>query len=186
MKKNSVIIVICLAVIIGLAVFFLYQGKESAGLDSSSTVQEEVVDVPTAAKIEDFTLPDTNGKACSAMSEISQNKLTIIDFWASWCGPCMREMPNLHALYTQFKGKGLGILGVSLDTDKDAWLTTIQEKDMSWTNVSDLKGWNSVAARQFDITAIPYALVVDAQGTILAGGLRGESLQLFIEEHLKE
>ncbi|MBR3479639.1 MAG: AhpC/TSA family protein [Prevotella sp.] len=133
----------------------------------------------------DFTLPTPTGQELSALAEVAKNKVTVIDFWASWCKPCCDEMPNMVSLYEQFKDKGLGIIGVSLDTDKEAWLKGINDMNMKWTQMGDMKGWKSSVAELYQVDAIPYMVVVDQQGTILKKGLRGESLAMFIEEKLQ-
>ena len=146
--------------------------------------------IATAAKtaegetINDFSQPAPDGTMLSIMSEVSQHRITIIDFWASWCGPCRQEMPSVIALYNEYKDKGLGIVGVSLDSEKDAWLTAIKQLGMTWPQMSDLKGWENQAAQDFSVTSIPHTIVVDQQGRILQRGLRGESLAKFVAEQL--
>lgn len=136
------------------------------------------------ATISDFSQPDLNGNPLSIMSEVSKNKVTIIDFWASWCGPCRQEMPFMIETYKQYKDKGLGIVGISLDNDKDAWHTATTQMNIPWPQMSDLQGWDNAAAKMFDITSIPHTIVVDQQGKILRRGLRGEALASFIAEQL--
>lgn len=137
-------------------------------------------------KIPDFKLATPEGEELSIMSEISKNKVTILDFWASWCGPCRREMPFMKELYANYKDKGLGIVGISLDDDGDAWGQAISDLKLEWTHISDLKGWESSAAQLFNVTAIPFVLIVDNEGTILGKGLRGEPLGEFIASILSE
>ncbi|MBR1485266.1 MAG: AhpC/TSA family protein [Prevotella sp.] len=137
-------------------------------------------------KMADFELADTEGTAVSAMSIIGQNELTIIDFWASWCGPCRQEMPNMVALYKDYRDKGLAILGVSLDEDKDAWTKAIKQMGMEWPQLSDLQGWQSSAAELFQVKAIPHTVIVDREGTIIEKGLRGEQLRQFVSGKLGE
>jgi len=185
MKKQSTILVISL-VIIGIVTFYLlknnnYKQTQPASISSESnkTINGEIDE---SNKIKDFSLPDITGKEVSVMNEISKNRLTIIDFWASWCRPCMQEMPNIKALHSQYKT--LGIIGVSLDEDKEQWHNTINEQDLNWVQLSDLQGWNSKAARLFEVSSIPYTLVVAQDGTIIAAGLRGESLNAFIKSRI--
>ena len=134
--------------------------------------------------ISDFTLPAPDGSPLSIMSEVSKHRITIIDFWASWCGPCRQEMPYITQLYNDYKDKGLGIVGISLDSDKDAWLTATKQLGVIWPQMSDLKGWDNAAAKQFNITSIPHTIVVDQQGRILQRGLRSEALEAFVAEQL--
>ena len=136
--------------------------------------------------IPDFSQPDINGNPLSIMSEVGKNRITIIDFWASWCGPCRQETPFMIELYKQYKGKGLGIVGISLDNEKDAWLTATQQLNITWPQMSDLNGWDNAAAKLFNITSIPHTIVVDQQGKILRHGLRGEALASFVAEQLDE
>ena len=137
------------------------------------------------AKIADFAQAAPDGSELSIMSEVAKNRITIIDFWASWCGPCRQEMPFMIALYNEYEDSGLGIVGVSLDQDKDSWLTAIKKLELPWPQMSDLKGWDNAAAKQFNITSIPHTIVVDQKGVILERGLRGEVLKEFVAEQLK-
>ena len=133
----------------------------------------------------DFTLPTPSGEQLSAMSEVAKHKVTILDFWASWCGPCCEEMPNMVSLYEKYKDKGLGILGISLDNDKDKWMEGVAAMNMTWTQVSDLNGWQTQPVELFQVRAIPYMVIVDRQGTILEKGLRGPALEQFVEKQLQ-
>ena len=98
------------------------------------------------SKLTDITLPDRNGNDVSLLDEVKKHPFTVIDFWASWCGPCMAEMPNMKALYEEYRDRGLGIIGLSLDKDREAWIQTIDKMGLNWTHLSDLKGWESLAA----------------------------------------
>lgn len=136
-------------------------------------------------QIKDITMTDIDGKNVSLMAEVKRNKLTIIDFWASWCGPCRQEMPNVVKLYNDYGSKGLGIVGISLDENKNSWMSAVKSLGMKWTQLSDLKGWQNAAARMFSIESIPHTIVVDQNGKILERGLRGEQLTEFVAEKLK-
>lgn len=133
----------------------------------------------------DFTMPSIGGTPTSALSEVKKNRITIIDFWASWCGPCRAEMPSMVNLYQQYKGRGLGILGISLDNKHEAWQDATRQLCITWPQMSDLKGWDSEAAALFNVQSIPFTIVVDQQGKILARELRGNQLSDFIANHLK-
>ena len=135
-------------------------------------------------KIDDFTFATPDASELSVMSVVGQNKITILDFWASWCGPCRQEMPLMVSLYKKYHDKGLGIVGISLDEDRDAWVSAISELGIIWPQMSDLKGWKSEAAQMFRVNAIPYMVIVDQQGTIIEKGLRGDDLERFISEQL--
>lgn len=137
------------------------------------------------ATLADFTMSTPDGGELSAMSVISQNRITVIDFWASWCGPCRQEMPFMLQMYDKYRDKGLGILGVSLDKNHGAWTNAIKQLKLPWPQMSDLQGWQSAAAKRFNVTSIPHTIVVDQKGTILQRGLRRTQLEQFVAEQLK-
>lgn len=133
----------------------------------------------------DFSQPAPDGTVISIKEEIGKHKITIIDFWASWCGPCRHDMPGVVELYKEFKDKGLGIVGVSLDNDANAWKKAIDQLKMTWPQMSDLRGWDNAAAQMLSITSIPHTVIVDSKGVILTRGLRGDALRAFIADRLK-
>ena len=132
----------------------------------------------------DFTLLTPEGKEISLHSV--KGKLKIVDFWASWCGPCRLENPNMVKLYQDFKDKGMEVVSVSLDTKKDKWTDAIRKDGMPWVHVSDLKGWESGVVRQYGVDAVPAIFVLDENNRILAKQLRGERLRAFIEQQLNK
>jgi peroxiredoxin len=131
----------------------------------------------------DFSMPDTSGKLISLSS--FKGKYVLVDFWASWCVPCRAANPGLVNAYNTFKDKNFTILGVSLDRNKNAWLKGIQQDNLTWTQVSDLKFWSSAAVDLFGLDEIPYNVLLDPQGKIIATHLQGEQLQAKLEEVLK-
>ncbi len=109
-----------------------------------------------------------------------RGKYVLIDFWASWCGPCRRENPNVIKTYATYKDKGFEIFGVSLDQEKSAWINAIAKDQLTWPHVSDLQYWNSVAAQAYQVSSIPMTFLLDPQGKVIAKGLRGESLNQYL------
>ncbi|MBP3511564.1 MAG: AhpC/TSA family protein [Prevotella sp.] len=140
---------------------------------------------PVGSTIKNFTMDDIDGKPVDVMTEIARHKITVLDFWASWCGPCRAEMPGVVRLYDAYESKGLGIIGISLDSKKEAWVNAVKGMGMRWVQLSDLNGWDNAAARMFYVQSIPQTIVVDSKGTILARGLRGEELDAFVAARLK-
>ena len=111
-----------------------------------------------------------------------RGKIVLIDFWAAWCSPCRRESPNMVKIYKKFKDSGFEIYGVSLDKTKDSWMNAIKIDGLIWTHVTDLKYWKSEAALAYGVKSIPYTVLIDRDGVIIAKGLRGESLEKKLEE----
>lgn len=130
-----------------------------------------------------FSMPDVNGKNISLSS--FKGKYLLVDFWASWCGPCRMENPNVVKTYNEFKDKNFTILGVSLDKEKEPWRQAIQDDKLTWTHVSDLKYWSSAAVEVFQFDGIPFNILLDPQGKIIAQDLRGEGLENKLREVLK-
>lgn len=136
-------------------------------------------------KFKDFEMADVEGDMKKLSEYVAANKVTMIDFWASWCGPCRREMPAVKAAFDAYKSKGFGIVGVSLDNNKEAWVKAIADLGMEWPQLSDLKGWNCEGAKLYGVSSIPSTVLVAQDGTILAKNLRGEDIQTKLAELLK-
>jgi thiol-disulfide isomerase/thioredoxin len=131
----------------------------------------------------DFVQNDPNGKPVSLAS--FKGKYVLLDFWASWCGPCRAENPNVVAAYQRYSPKGFTILGVSLDNNKDKWLAAVKKDQLAWTQVSDLKGWQNKVADLYGVKGIPMNYLLDRDGKIIAKSLRGEDLEKKLDELLK-
>ena len=141
-----------------------------------------LADFGVGSVMPNFTLKTPDGKDISLKD--FKGKYVLVDFWASWCGPCLREMPNVVKLYKECKGKNFEIFGVSLDNKKDAWEKAIKANGMKWPQGSDLKGWGSEPARLCNVSAIPFTVLIDPEGEVIAIDLRGEQLHAKVKEVL--
>lgn len=130
----------------------------------------------------EIDLPDPSGKNI-ALSSL-KGKVVLIDFWASWCGPCRKEMPNVVAAYKKYKSKGFEIYGVSLDKEMSKWVEAIKKDGITWIQVSDLKYWDCVAAKAYNIQGIPFTVLLDKEGKVIAKDLRGAALEAKLKEIL--
>ena len=131
----------------------------------------------------DFTMADTSGKPFT-LSQL-KGKYVLVDFWASWCGPCRGENPNLVAAYNKFKDKNFTVLGVSLDDNKEKWLQAIKTDKLAWKQVSDLKGWENATVSMYGYDGIPYNVLIDPSGKIIATSLREAALQATLAKVLQ-
>jgi len=157
------------------------QGRGAVAVNNENpSVKQE-----TSFKYEDFTMPDTEGKVISSKNITTKNKYTFIDFWASWCTPCRKQGRELIPMYNTYKSKGFDVIAVSLDTDTRAWKKAIEADGYTWTNLSDLNGFESAISKQYNITAIPRNLLIDQKGNIVAMDLHGEELEAKLTELFK-
>jgi thiol-disulfide isomerase/thioredoxin len=137
------------------------------------------------AQYTDIELPAPDGTMLRVSDFVAKNKFTLVDFWASWCGPCRAEMPTVVKAYTDYHKKGFEVVGVSLDNNKDAWVKAIDQLKMPWPQMSDLKGWECKGALDYNVRSIPANVLIDQQGNIIAKDLRGEDLLNKMAELLK-
>ncbi|GAB4428553.1 MAG: hypothetical protein OHK0039_47080 [Bacteroidia bacterium] len=156
---------------------------ENPPLDAQlNTKLAAIRDLLIGALAPEIRLPTPAGDTLS--SRDLRGKVLLLDFWASWCGPCRKENPRVRAMYERYKAQGFEILGVSLDRDRNAWVQAIAQDQLGWYHVSDLKFWSSVAARTYGVRAIPYTVLLDAEGRIVAKNLRGAELEARVAQLL--
>ncbi|RPD47606.1 AhpC/TSA family protein [Hymenobacter sediminis] len=141
--------------------------------------------VAIGAPAPDFTQQTPDGKTVSLRDY--RGKYVLVDFWASWCGPCREENPTVAKVYSEYKGRNFEVLGVSLDREKDRakWVKAIQDDKLTWTQVSDLKGWENAAARSYSVSGIPQNYLIDPTGKIVAANLKGDDLKATLAKYIK-
>ena len=132
----------------------------------------------------EISLPNPDGEVVKLSS--LRGQVVLVDFWAEWCRPCRQENPNVVKAYNRFKDQGFTVYGVSLDRTKDKWVKAIKDDGLTWTHVSDLKYFNSQAAADYGVQAIPFSLLVDRDGIIVAKNLRGVALDQELEAYFEE
>lgn len=159
--------------------------QERQAIKDIQKMLDEIFSTEKGQQIPDFKMQTPEGQEVSIMSLVKQNKITVLDFWASWCQPCREEMPVMKQILAENQEKGFGIVGISIDDNKEAWTRCIDELQLSWPQISDLKGGSSNTARSFGVHAIPFTVVLDQEGKILAKGLRGDELKQFVSENLQ-
>jgi len=152
--------------------------KQSVSMLEQQVAQLAAFIVGAAAPDFSQNNPDGNPMKLSDL----KGKVVLVDFWASWCGPCRGENPNVVRMYNKYKNKGFEILGVSLDNSKDRWLGAIQQDGLTWYHVSDLRGWANEVAQMYGVTSIPHTVLVDQEGKIIARNLRGSTLEAKLKE----
>ena len=142
--------------------------------------QQEEQDPLIGKRFLDVSAKDANGKTHKLSQYAGKGQWVLVDFWASWCGPCEEEMPNVVAAYRKYHDKGFEIVGFSLDESKEDWLEALDSWNMTWINLSDLKGWGSAASQRYGIEGIPDNVLIDPDGTVVARDLRGDDLSDYL------
>ena len=155
---------------------------ETKSAKNIKKVLDSMSDISIGKSAPNFSAPSPDGKTISLKESLG--KVTIIDFWASWCGPCRAENPNVVAMYNELHDQGLNIIGVSLDKDGIKWKEAIVKDKLAWTHVSNLKFWDEPIAKQYNVQSIPATFILDAKGNIVAKDLRGDALKAKIKEIL--
>lgn len=175
------IIIACLSLLV------LTACQQKAQVAQNNMAEESAVETDTAEstlqegyevgnKYVDFEMAALQGNTIRLSDYVANNRYTLVDFWASWCGPCRAEMPTVVKAYTEFHGKGLEIIGVSLDNERSAWAGAVEQLNMAWPQMSDLKGWDCSGAALYNVRSIPSNVLIDQQGKIVAKDLRGVGL----------
>ncbi|MBQ7635032.1 MAG: AhpC/TSA family protein [Bacteroidaceae bacterium] len=145
-------------------------------LEKARTLAAAYRRTQTGQKFADFEMPDTAGTVHKLSEYVGRGSYVLLDFWATWCGPCMHELPNVKALYDKYHAKGFNIVGISFDQDGDSWRAVIRRKEMNWTHLSDLGGWKSLPVEFYGVRAIPHMMLIAPDGTIIANDINSERL----------
>ena len=175
--KTKQLISVCMLCCAVAATFTACTQKQASSYTNTGTAEAiQEGDAATDAQYTDIELPSPDGTLIRVSDFVAKNRYTLVDFWASWCGPCRAEMPTVVKAYTDYPAKGLEVIGVSLDEDKDAWVNAIDQLHMPWPQMSDLNGWDCAGARLYNVRSIPSNVLIDQQGNIIAKDLRGNEL----------
>ena len=160
--------------------------KAQPNIDKMISHLEVLKNVAVGKKFTDFEMADPKGEVHQLSEFVGNGKVVLIDFWASWCPPCRKEMPHLVELYKQYKNKGFEIVGISLDSKPEAWAKGVKDLNITWTQLSDLKGWQNAGAALYGVNSIPHTVLVDKDGTIIAKNIHGEEIDAKLQEALKK
>lgn len=152
------------------------------GLKTVKRIYEGMKKRQPGLKFHELEMQDLEGNTVKLSQWVGQGRYVMIDFWASWCGPCRQEMPNVVANYAKYHAKGFEIIGVSFDQKQEAWANAVRQMSMQWPQMSDLKGWKCAASDAYGIYSIPASVLLDPQGKIIATNLRGKALGQKLQE----
>ena len=153
------------------------EGESTEAADTSANEEPEDIIAP------DFEVIDKEGNPVKLSSFFG--KPIVLNFWASWCGPCRAEMPNVVSLYEKYHKKGLEIVGISFDEDETAWKNAVKTMHMTWPQASELRSWDNIMTQKYSVTSIPYTILIDSNGTIIGQQLRGEELENTVKQYLE-
>lgn len=159
--------------------------KSAPGIEGAIAYLDKIEKVTIGKHFTDFEMSDTTGVTHKLSEYVGKENVILLDFWASWCGPCIEEMPNLQKTYDRFKDKGFEIVGISFDSRNDDWKNAIEKYNLNWLHLSDLKKWDNLASKLYTINYIPFTILIDKEGTIIAKNLKGEVLDQKLAEILK-
>jgi len=159
-------------------------GKDLTARINNAIARASQKRIDIGSKAEDFSAPTPKGETLSLKGSLG--KITIIDFWASWCKPCRMENPNVVRVYNKYHNKGLNIIGVSLDKKQESWVKAIDDDNLNWNHVSNLQFWQEPIARAYGVRSIPATFILDEEGNVIAKNLRGPALERKISELLGE
>lgn len=160
--------------------------KSAPGMPYIIEHLETLANVAIGKQFIDFSMDDVNGDARKLSDFVGNGKVVLLDFWASWCPPCIRDMPHLVELYARYKDKNFEIVGISLDSKKEAWMKGIKDHGITWPQLSDLKYWENSGAKLYGVNSIPHTVLIDSNGTIVGKYLRGEELEKKLAELIPE
>lgn len=159
--------------------------KDTENLDKVDAKVKAILESSAGKPYKDINGFDLKGKKVSLSDYAGKGKVVMIDFWASWCGPCRRSMPELKTIYDKYKNKGFEIVGVSLDKNKEDWANATKALNITWPQFSNLQGWDETSAKTYGVQSIPNTVLIDKNGTIVARNLHGNDLSWKLDELLK-